>query len=404
MLYREMPRIGDKLSILGFGCMRLPTRAGRIDYKESRSQLRYAIDNGVNYIDTAWPYHAGGSEKFLADALSEGYREKIKLATKLPQYLCNKKEDMYSFLEKQLKKLNVQMIDYYLIHALNGNAWEKMKNYGILEFMNEIKKTGKIKNIGFSFHGTVDSFIKIIDEYNWDFCQIQYNIMDENNQAGTKGLKYAALKGLGVVIMEPLLGGSLARELPKKVEEVYKKAELKRSNAEWALRWVWNHPEVKVVLSGMNNMEHIKENIRIASEALPNSLNDSEMKIVSEAAKVFKSLRKVPCTGCRYCMPCPAGVDIPSAFEIYNNRYLFNKKGSSSFNYLNRLGSLMGGEKHLVSQCIECGKCVEACPQSINVPEELKKVKKEFEGPLNRFILAAGRGFYKLRDGKQKKK
>ncbi|HPR97488.1 MAG TPA: aldo/keto reductase [Thermotogota bacterium] len=402
MLYRQMPSNGDRLSALGFGCMRLPTRGGRIDKAEAMKQIRYAIDNGVNYIDTAWPYHGGNSEKFLGEALADGYREKVKLATKLPQFLCKSREDMYNFFDKQLGKLNVEVIDYYLIHMLNGVAWEQMKGLGIKEFIDDIRAKGQIRHIGFSFHGPKDDFPRIVDDYDWDFCQIQYNILDENNQAGKSGLRYAASKGLGVIIMEPLLGGNLAGELPKQVKAHYDKADEKRSNVEWALKWVWNHPEVTVVLSGMNTMEQVSENIRIASETPPDSLTEKEVGILRKAADTYLSLRKIPCTGCRYCMPCPVGVDIPTAFELYNNRYLFNKRLTNRMLYLMRLGGIMAGEKpHLVSQCVSCGKCKQVCPQGINIPEELKKVQKEFEGPLGKVVMTLGRAY--MNRGKKKR-
>lgn len=404
MLYRKMQKTGDDLSILGFGCMRLPTKNGRIDEAMATKQLRDAIDKGVNYVDTAWPYHGGRSESFLGKALKDGYREKVKIATKLPQFLCHSKEDMYSFFEKQLKKLDTNVIDYYLIHSLNGAGWEKMKRLGIFEFMEDIRNSGKITNIGFSFHGAREDFKKIVDDYDWDFCQIQYNILDEYNQAGKEGLMYAAEKGLGVIVMEPLLGGNLATTLPDKVKSIYDSAPKKRTNVEWALRWIWNHPEVSVILSGMNRDEHINENIKIASEAEPNSLTEPELKIISDAANTYKSLRKVSCTGCRYCMPCPGKVDIPASFETYNNRHLFNKKLFYSALYLGNQGGITGGEATLASQCINCKKCVKECPQNINIPEELKNVSKEFEGPINKSLLFLGKKYMGFQERRRRKK
>ncbi|WP_432663557.1 aldo/keto reductase [Wukongibacter baidiensis] len=404
MLYRKMEKTGDELSILGFGCMRLPTKNGRIDEALATKQLRHAIDQGVNYVDTAWPYHGGRSESFLGKALKDGYREKVKIATKLPQFLCHSKDDMYSFFNKQLVKLDTDKIDYYLIHSLNGAGWEKMKELGIFEFMEDIKSSGKVTNIGFSFHGVREDFKTIVDDYNWDFCQIQYNILDEHNQAGKEGLMYAAEKGLGVIIMEPLHGGSLATTQPDKVKKIYDSAKVKRTNVEWALRWIWNHPEVTVVLSGMNNDDHIRENIEIASKAYPNSLTELELKIVSDAANTYKSLRKVGCTGCGYCMPCPAKVNIPGAFEAYNNRHLFNKKLFYTATYLGGAGGLMGGDTSLASQCINCKKCVKECPQSINIPEELKNVSREFEGPINKSLLFLGKKYMGLQARRKKKR
>ncbi len=395
MLYREMEKTGDQLSILGYGCMRLPSKNGRIDESLAMKQLRGAIDQGVNYVDTAWPYHGGNSEKFVGKALKDGYREKVKIATKLPQFLCHSKEDMYDYLEKQLVKLDVDVIDYYLIHTLDGNTWEYMKSLGVMDFMNDIKASGKIKNIGFSFHGRKEEFPIIVDDYEWDFCQIQYNILDENNQAGRAGLEYAADKGLGIIIMEPLLGGNLAKELPNPVKKHYDSAKTKRTNVEWALRWIWDHPQVHVILSGMNVDEHIEENLRIASEAYPNSLTDDEKQTIENAANEYKALRKVPCTGCNYCMPCPAKVDIPGAFELYNNRHLFGKSLLGTGMYLSRVGGMTKGEKHLAKQCVNCGKCVRECPQSIDIPKELKAVSKDFEGPINMAILNIGTWYMK---------
>lgn len=399
-----MKKTGDNLSILGFGCMRFPTKNGRIDETLATKQLREAIDKGVNYVDTAWPYHGGRSESFLGKALKDGYREKVKIATKLPQFLCHSQEDMYSFLDKQLKKLDIDTIDYYLIHSLNGSSWEKIKKLGIFEFMNDIKNSGKITNIGFSFHGAREDFNKIVDDYDWDFCQIQYNILDEYNQAGREGLMYAAQKGLGVIVMEPLLGGSLATTLPDKVKDIYDSAPIKRSNVEWALRWIWNHPEVTLILSGMNRDDHIEENIKIASEAHPSSLTEEELKIIADAADTYKGLRKVSCTGCRYCMPCPGKVDIPASFETYNNRHLFNKKMMYSVMYLGNQGGIFGGETTLASQCINCKKCIEECPQNINIPEELKNVSKEFEGPINKAIMFLGKKYTQFQKRRKKKK
>ena len=311
---------------------------------------------------------------------------------------------MYTFFDKQLKKLDTDVIDYYLIHSLNGAGWEKMKRLGIFEFMNDIKNSGKITNIGFSFHGAREDFKKIVDDYDWDFCQIQYNILDEHNQAGKEGLMYAAEKGIGVIVMEPLLGGNLATTLPDEVKRIYDSAPIKRTNVEWALRWIWNHPEVSVILSGMNRDEHINENIKIASEAQPNSLTESELKIVSDAANTYKSLRKVSCTGCRYCMPCPAKVDIPASFETYNNRHLFNKKLFYSALYVGNQGGITGGETTLASQCINCKKCIKECPQNINIPEELKHVSKEFEGPINRSLMFLGRKYMGFQERRKTKR
>lgn len=384
MLYRKMPGSGDELSILGFGAMRLPQKGQRIDEKRATAQIRSAIDGGVNYVDTAVPYHMGASEPFLGRALSDGYREKVKLATKLPHWKTKTKEEMHKLFNSQLKNLNTDHIDYYLIHALNGESWQKVLERGVLEFLNEAKESGKVINAGFSFHGQRDDFNKIVDGYDWDFCQIQYNYLDQENQAGTAGLEYAASKGLGVIIMEPLRGGNLAGEMPPAIQKIMDTAPVKRSAVEWSLRWIWNRPEVIMVLSGMNEEEHIAENIRIASEGHSNSLGLDELEMIDRVEKKFRELMKVPCTGCQYCMPCPHGVNIPGCFEAYNSRYMWGKSFMSRILYHNGMGDVaIGGTASYASQCKDCGLCEKACPQEIPIISELKNVAKEFEGPMD---------------------
>lgn len=382
MLYREMPKTGDKLSILGFGCMRLPGGQMNVNEKESIEQIRYAVDKGVNYLDTAWTYHGGKSEVILGKAIKDGYRDKVKIADKLPIWLCKSREDMDYYLDTQLERLNEKAIDYYLIHSLEGASWERAKTLGVFDFMMKAKESGKIVNIGFSFHGLRDDFKTIIDDYDWDFCQIQFNILDKNFQAGVEGLEYAWSKKIGVIVMEPLRGGSLAGKLPADVEKIYKSTSKERTNVEWALRWIWNHPGVITVLSGMNDKKQIDENVRIAGEAGVHSLTKEELKTVDDAAATFRSLMKVPCTACQYCMPCPKNVDIPSSFHFYNNKYLFKQGFMSRSMYLLQQSGMQEKKPALASQCVECGICVEHCPQSIDIPQELKKVVKEFEGKL----------------------
>jgi uncharacterized protein len=381
MLYRKMPKNGDELSIIGFGCMRLPVKKdGSIDEERATRQVRYAIDQGVNYVDTAWPYHMGASEPFLGHALADGYREKVKLATKLPSWLIDKREDMDKLLNAQLEKLKTDHIDYYLIHALVGDLWDNVEKLGVADFLDKAKADGRIINAGFSFHGAPEDFGRIVDAYDWDFCQIQYNILDEKNQAGKKGLEYAASKGLGVVIMEPLRGGNLTKNVPQIVKDIWDEAPVKRSPAEWALRWVWNHPEVTVVLSGMNEEAHIEENLRIAGEAHPGSLTEIELQLIKRVENKYRELMKVGCTGCQYCMPCPAGVDIPLCFETYNNLYMSNNADDANFMYAARLGGVLGGETGFASQCVKCGECLEKCPQHLEIPTILESVVEELEG------------------------
>ena len=386
MPYRKVPKTGDELSILGFGYMRLPSKnGGGIDEERAIRQLRYAIDKGVNYVDTAPAYHFGKSEKILARALSEGYREKVRIATKLPPWSVHSSDDMNHILSTQLSTLHTDYLDFYLLHSLTKASWEKMKNLGALGFLDSAKKDGKIKNAGFSFHGDPATFKEIIDSYDWDFCQIQYNYLDEHNQAGTEGLEYAAGKKIAVMVMEPLRGGNLAVNVPDEVKKIWDESPVNRSPAEWALRWVWNHPEVTLVLSGMNNELHIDENLRVVGEAFPNSLSQPELILVARVRDTYQRLMKVHCTGCGYCMPCPAGVDIPGCFALYNAHCLFPHDASARFHYMSRHGGLLSNVSY-AGLCRECGKCVKICPQHIPVPARLREVSQEMDGRM-RFIV-----------------
>lgn len=378
MLYRTMGKTNEKVSQLGFGCMRLPVIDGdsnKIDEKKAIEMIRSAIDNGLNYVDTAYPYHGGESEPFVGRALKDGYREKVNLATKLPSWLIKTREDMDKYLDSQLERLQTDKIDFYLVHGLNAGSWDNLEKLGVTEFLDSAIKSGKIRYAGFSFHDKVDVFKKIIDSYNWSFCQIQYNYLDEYNQAGTEGLKYAASKGLGVVIMEPLRGGRIVRNLPEKAKESISKSEIKRSPAEWGLSWVWNHPEVSVVLSGMSVKENVEENLRVASKAEPNSLTDKELKLIDEVKNAFNEKIKVNCTGCEYCMPCPAGVNIPKNFSCYNEYSIFATKETEE--ELKGMYNTVG-ETERADKCLKCGKCEKACPQKIEVRKELENVAKLF--------------------------
>ncbi|WAI02313.1 aldo/keto reductase [Methanogenium organophilum] len=381
MLYRTIPKTGDKLSILGYGCMRLPEVDGKIDEERATRQLRYAIDHGMNYVDTAWSYHMGESEPFVGRALGDGYREKVRLATKLPSWLVRTRGDMDRFLDAQLTNLQTDHIDYYLIHVLNTTErLAQLEACGLRAFLDEAKKAGKIVNAGFSFHGPADDFAPIVDAYPWEFCQIQYNILDEENQAGTKGLEYAAGKGLGVIIMEPLRGGNLTDPVPPEVGDIWDRAPVERTPAEWGLRWVWNHPEVTVVLSGMNREEDIEENIRTAGEAYPGSLSETELSLIAKATDTYRELMKVGCTGCQYCMPCPAGVDIPLCFELYNNKYMFKNPDAEMFYVVRLSGVLTSGPEQYASQCVQCMECLDKCPQHLDIPALLETIVEEMEG------------------------
>ncbi len=384
MLYRTVPKNGDELSILGFGAMRLPLlKNGSIDAPRAIRQIRSAIDGGVNYIDTAWPYHGGHSEPLVGLALAGGYRQKVRLATKLPSWLVEKREDMDRYLDRQLERLGSDRIDYYLVHALAGPQWDRMEGLGVAAFLDSALSDARIVNAGFSFHGRPDHFAPIVDAYPWTFCQIQYNYLDEEMQAGTAGLEYAAAKGLGVIAMEPLRGGTLSHPAPPPaVQAIWDEATTKRTPAEWALRWVWDRPEVTLVLSGMNVEAHIAENIAIAGEAQPNSLTPAEHDLVRRAAEKYRDLMAVGCTGCGYCMPCPSGVMIPDCFDVHNSLSMYGDAVAAGFSYALRMcGELSGHNPGFASQCTECGECLEKCPQQIEIPEMLANVAVALEGP-----------------------
>ena len=381
MLYREVPQSGDRLSILGFGCMRLPQKDGGIDEARATGQLRYAIDHGVNYVDTAWPYHGGESELFVGRALAGGYREWVRLATKLPAWLVHTRADMDRFLDAQLKKLSTSAIDYYLVHSLNGTTWDQVAALGVTDFLDRAQADGKIVNAGFSFHGLRPDFKRIVDAYPWKFCQIQYNDLDEETQAGTEGLRYAAEKRLAVIVMEPLRGGALAvNPRPPAIEDLWRQATTRRTPVEWALRWVWNHPEVTVVLSGMNDEAQVEENLALASGALPGSLRDDELNLIASVGKKYREVMKVGCTGCSYCQPCPSGINIPECFSLFNAFHTFGQTQLAPLLYAARLGGLLTGQAGYASQCAHCRECVEKCPQELDIPNLLDQVVSEFEG------------------------
>lgn len=377
MLYREMGKTGDLVSNLGFGCLRLPQKDKKIDQKRAEKLIITAIEKGVNYFDTAYIYP--NSEVFLGKVLAKAYRDKVMIATKMPPIMVHSQKDMALMLTKQLRRLQTDHIDYYLLHSLNsGEGWQRMKQLGVEEFIKNAQQSGKINRIGFSYHGDSDNFKEIVDDYPWDFCQIQYNYLDEKTQAGKVGLEYAAAKGLGVSIMEPLRGGLLAHRIPSQVQALFDEAQGKRTPAEWALRWVWNHAEVSVVLSGMNEEFQIEENIRIASDVYPQSLTASDQRIISKAREIFARQVKVGCTGCGYCMPCPSGVNIPMSFGYYNDKYLYKAK-SAQTSYLGMLGGMDGGTPAYASLCRNCGKCEQHCPQSLPVRKHLREVAKDME-------------------------
>ena len=382
MLYRQAGKTGQRLSILGFGCMRLPIigdKAHLIDEEKAQAMVDYAIRSGVNYFDTAYIYHsevpfqAGRSEVFLGQALQRE-RRNIHLATKLPSWFVESRADMDRFLDQQLERLQTDHIDFYLVHGLSGDMWNKVSQLGVTEFLDSALADGRIKHAGFSFHDEAPAFKPIVDAHDWSFCQIQYNFMDEDYQAGRAGLEYAAGKGLGVIIMEPLRGGGLAARVPQEVQAVWDKARAKRTPAEWALRFVWNRPEASVVLSGMSELGQMEENVRIANHGFANSLTAEELALIQEAKAIYTARTRVNCTSCGYCLPCPEGVAIPANFLQLNNLSIYRDRGSAEFFYFHILK-----EEQRASRCEECGQCVELCPQHIPIPDMLKEVVQEFE-------------------------
>jgi len=387
MNYRRNIKNGDMLSILGYGCMRFPVKGNATDEERTERQIVSAIANGVNYFDTAYVYHRGKNESILGKVLAKGYRNRVKIATKLPPFLVRKASDTDKIFNAQLERLQTDHIDYYLIHMLaDVGTWDRLKSLGIIKWIDDKKKNGQILNLGFSYHGGKSEFVRIIDAYEWDFCQIQYNFIDENNQAGKSGLMYAESKGIPVIVMEPLRGGKIVSGLPKEVNDIWSNAKPVRSAAEWALRWVWNHREVTVVLSGMSTEEQIAENIRIASDAEADALTKDELALFENVKEVLQKKTRVNCTACGYCMPCPAGVDIPACFSCYNEKYL-NGWIRAKFQYMQNTGVLTKNSAN-ASLCKKCKKCESHCPQGIPISEKLTDVSREMEGLLFRPIVA----------------
>ncbi len=379
MLYRKLGTSDCEVSVLGFGCMRLPILGGSsaldrfdpnkaIDEEEATKMIHYAIEHGINYFDTAYVYHGGKSETILGRA-TKGYRDGIMIATKLPTWLAKVPDDFHRFLDEQLKKLDTDYINFYLLHGLNRPVWKRMLEMDVLAFLDKILADGRVRHVGFSFHDDVKIFKEIIDSFPWTLSQIQYNFFDENYQAGREGLEYAAGKRIGVVVMEPLRGGKLTEKIPKEIQALWDSAEAKRTPAEWALRWVWNHAQVSIALSGMSAMVQLKENIRIAQDGYPDSLSRRKLRLVQQVKESYKKMLKIDCTGCAYCMPCSNGVNIPQNFSLYNDTFMFK---DSDVNVL--LYNHMLSPEQRASNCVECGECEEQCPQHIKIPEELKNV------------------------------
>jgi predicted aldo/keto reductase-like oxidoreductase len=371
MKYRKFGKLDWKVSALGFGAMRLPVingEHGNINEPEAIKMIRYAFDSGVNYIDSSWFYHRGNSEVVVGKALQDGYREKVRIATKLPCPEVNTYQDFDRLLNQQLERLQDKKVDFYLLHGLNKVEWTKVRDLGVLKWAEGAMKDGRIGHLGFSFHDTYDVFQEIVDAYdNWTLCQIQYNYMDEETQAGTRGLRYAHKKGLAVVVMEPIRGGRLAKP-PEKVAKIWASAPVQKTPQEWALRWVWNHPEVSLALSGMSNMQQVTENVGYAEYSQPHNLTADELTLIGRVRDAYLS-QGISCTACRYCMPCPNGVDIPRVFDFYNGAVIYNSVVEQRKIY-NGPGRV---KEHRADKCIKCDQCVEKCPQKLPIPELLEK-------------------------------
>ncbi len=372
MEFRKLEKLEIKTSLLGFGCMRYPKKQdGTIDEARAEQMLDLAYQNGVNYFDTAYVYHEGQSEIFTGKALDRYDRSSYYLATKLPCWLVEKTEDVERLFYEQLKKLNKDYIDFYLLHALNRNSFDKMVELGVLEIMDRLKAEGKIKYIGFSFHDGYEAFEHIIKFRDWDFCQIQLNYMDTEEQAGMKGYELAEELGVPLIIMEPVKGGSLAK-LPEEAMCHLEDQEAGRTAASWALRWVGSLPNVKVILSGMSDEEQVQDNLNTFHQF--KALNDQEQQAITKVAEVLKSRVKNGCTGCAYCMPCPVGVDIPRNFSIWNSYGMYNNEGELQWAWTHDIK-----DSAKASNCVECGQCEDACPQKLNIRTDLKQLNQEIE-------------------------
>ena len=389
MQYR-LDKYGNSLSVLGFGCLRFPQKNGKIDMEATREQICLAVERGVNYFDTAYVYP--GSEAALGEILeAAGLRDRVNIATKLPHYLIKSRAALERMFREELKRLRTDHVEYYLMHMLcDLDTWEHLKRLGIEEWIAEKKASGEIGQIGFSYHGSSDMFCKLVDVYDWDFCQIQYNYLDEHSQAGRKGLHHAAAKGLPVIIMEPLRGGKLVNLLPPEAREVFARSGRDWTPAQWGLRWLWDQSQVTVVLSGMNSREMVEENIATASDAWVGAFGEAERDVIARAVAAINAKVKVGCTGCGYCQPCPKNVDIPGAFAAYNRFHAESKAGARK-EYLKC--TLFRKIPTAAGSCVGCGKCEKHCPQGIGIRKELENVKRDLEGPVFRAARAVLRVF-----------
>lgn len=395
MQYRR-DKYGNDLSVLGYGCMRFTQTAGRIDLEKAEEEIMAAFRGGVNYFDTAYIY--GGSEAALGEILERnGIRDRVYIATKLPHYLIRSGDSLDKYFEEQCRRLRTDYIDYYLMHMLTDvQTWERLKGLGILEWIREKRERGAIRQVGFSYHGSADMFCQLVDAFDWDFCQIQYNYMDENSQAGRRGLQYAHGKGLPVIIMEPLRGGKLVNRLPEAARKIFSahrvadraeeesgpgEALVEPTPAQWALKWLWNQPEVTCVLSGMNSVEMVEENLYTAEHTRAGELTEADQAMLRQVVEAINARMKVGCTGCGYCMPCPKGVDIPGSFAAYNRRYSEGWVAAMKDYFM---CTAIRKDSSGASNCVECGKCERHCPQHIPIRRELKAVKKSLENPVYR--------------------
>ena len=387
MQYRKDKK-GNSLSVLGYGCMRFTRQRGGIDLDKAEAEVMAAIEGGVNYLDTAYIYP--GSEAAVGEILHRNQcRGRVYLATKLPHYMIRSIEGVERTFCEQLRRLKTDHIDYYLMHMLTDTAtWEKLKKRGIEDWIHKKLKCGQIRNIGFSYHGNTEMFKQLVDAYDWDFCQIQYNYMDETSQAGVEGLRYAHAKGLPVIVMEPLRGGRLVDLLPESAKELFRKDTQGRTAAELAFKWLYDQPEVTCVLSGMDSLKTVEQNLKTAAEALPGCMTDLDRKLLEQVEKEIEKYVKIGCTGCGYCMPCPSGVDIPGTFRCYNAMYTEGKK-SGRRDYMQC--TAMRQNPSSASQCIQCGKCETHCPQHLEIRKGLKTAAGELETLSYRFVKGAVR-------------
>ncbi len=392
MNYRT-DRYGNKLSILGFGCMRFKSKLGKIDIEQAEKQVMTAFESGVNYFDTAYIYP--GSEAALGEIFERnGIRDKVYIATKLPHYLIKNADDLEKMFSEELKRLRTDHVDYYLMHMLTDtDTWERLKALGVEKWIEDKKASGAIRQVGFSYHGNSDMFCSLVDAYDWDMCLIQYNYMDEHSQAGRRGLHYASSKGIPVMIMEPLRGGKLVSRLPEEAKKIFSEYKISHTPAGWAFRWLWSQPEVTVVLSGMNSVEMVKENVSTASSVEVGEIGEEEQAMLEKVVAAINSGMKVGCTGCGYCMPCPKGVDIPGTFAAYNRRYT-EGKFRSLVDYF--MCTALRKNSTAASNCIGCGKCEKHCPQKIDIREKLKDAEKTLETPVYRVASKVASRFVKF--------